>query len=65
MNEGIWVLTKTGNCYKPNGNRTLQHTARIVSGEKMFIPCKDRNGFEVYLNTDEIECVTKFEMEDE
>lgn len=64
MNDSIFIYTKSGNWYKPNGNRTLQHTARIVSGKKMFIPCKDKNGFDVYLNTDEIERVTKFEMED-
>lgn len=60
MNDGIWVYTKSGNWYKPNGDRTLQHTARIVSGKKMLIPCKDHAGLKTYLNTDEIECVKEF-----
>ena len=59
MKDNIFIYTKSGNCYKPNGNRTLQHTARIVSGEKKFIPCKDGNGFDVYLNTDEIDHITR------
>lgn len=65
MTEGIWMYTKSGNWYKPNYQDSLREVTRIVThSDNAFIPCKDNNRLDTYINTNEVECVTNFNMED-
>lgn len=61
MTEGIWICTKSGNWYKPNYQNNLREVTRVVThSDYAFIPCIDVLERETYINTNEVECVTKF-----
>lgn len=61
MPEGIWIYTKSGNWYKPNFQDSLREVTRVVThSEYAFIPCVDELGLETYINTNEVESITKF-----
>ncbi|MDG0860389.1 hypothetical protein [Staphylococcus equorum] len=65
MKKGVWVLSKSDKWYKPNFQYGLREVTRIVThSDNAFIPCKDNDGLDTYINTNEVECITSFDMED-
>lgn len=61
MDRGVWILSKSGNWYKPNFQDDLREVVRVVThSDNAFMPCKDVMGRSSYVNTNEVECVTDF-----
>ncbi|MEB8088234.1 hypothetical protein NGH74_13800 [Staphylococcus pseudoxylosus] len=58
--DGIWIYSKSGHWYKPNFQDDLREVTRVVThADNAFIPCIDELERETYINTNEVECVTK------